>query len=71
MFIAGSDTTAAVIRITMLHILGNPRIYQRLKQEITTAVNTGRISTPISNAQAKQLPYLQVRVLSLLLPLAT
>lgn len=59
--IAGSDTTATAIRTTVLYIISTPRVYQRLKAEIGTALASGNISSPISNAQSKQLPYLQVR----------
>ncbi|KAI2469670.1 cytochrome P450 [Annulohypoxylon bovei var. microspora] len=59
MFVAGSDTTASAIRATLLHILSIPRVYQRMKDEITLAVNEGRVSSPITQAEAKELPYLQ------------
>ncbi|XXG95666.1 hypothetical protein Hte_001935 [Hypoxylon texense] len=60
MFVAGSDTTAAAIKITMLYILAVPRVYQRLKNEIVAAIQEGRVSRIITNAEAKELPYLQV-----------
>lgn len=60
MFVAGSDTTAASIKITMLYILAAPRVYQRLKDEIAAAVREGKASKLITNAEAKELPYLQV-----------
>lgn len=60
MFVAGSDTTAAAIKITMLHILAVPRVYLRLKDEIAAALREGRVSKVITNAEAKELPYLQV-----------
>lgn len=59
MFIAGSDTTAAAMKITMLHILSTPRVYGRLKAEISTALRAGRASSPITIAEARELPYLQ------------
>lgn len=62
MFIAGSDTTAAVIRVAMLHILSNPRVYHRLKEEIRTTIKDGKVSSPITNTEGKTLPYLQVSV---------
>ncbi|KAK7956251.1 uncharacterized protein PG986_005473 [Apiospora aurea] len=55
--LAGSDTTAVVIRTTMLHIITAPRVYQRLKQNIKAAGVDG--SSPISNEQAKSLSYFQ------------
>ncbi|ROW01244.1 hypothetical protein VMCG_05973 [Cytospora schulzeri] len=59
MFIAGSDTTSAAMRITMLHILSTPRVYQRLKSEVATALCSGTISSPIKQSDARNLPYLQ------------
>ena len=62
MFVAGSDTTAAVMRITLFHIISSPPVYRRLKAEIASAVRDGRASSPITNAEARELPYLQVRM---------
>ena len=58
--IAGSDTTATAIRSTLLHILTAPRVYNALKSEIFAAIRAGQISDPITNEEAKTLPYLQV-----------
>ncbi|ORY68234.1 cytochrome P450 [Pseudomassariella vexata] len=57
--VAGSDTTATAIRSTMLHIISTPRVYQRLKAEIKDAVESGKVSSPITMGQAKNLPYFQ------------
>ncbi|KAI0025220.1 cytochrome P450 [Xylariomycetidae sp. FL0641] len=59
MFIAGSDTTAMVIRITLLHLLATPTAYARLRAEVAAAVREGRASRPITDKEARQLPYLQ------------
>ncbi|KAF4451645.1 hypothetical protein F53441_5324 [Fusarium austroafricanum] len=59
MFVAGSDTTASAIRFTMFYIMSCPRVYQKLKQEIRMAIREGRVSSPITVAQARELPYLQ------------
>ncbi|KAF4950149.1 hypothetical protein FSARC_13292 [Fusarium sarcochroum] len=59
MFVAGSDTTASVLRVTMLYVLASPQVYLRLKQEISTATSEGRASNPITNAESKCLSYLQ------------
>ncbi|KAI0888215.1 cytochrome P450 [Annulohypoxylon maeteangense] len=59
MFVAGSDTTASAIRATLLHIFSIPRVYQRLKDEIRSAVVEGGVSHPITQAEARELPYLQ------------
>ncbi|GJC86193.1 cytochrome P450 monooxygenase lolP1 [Colletotrichum liriopes] len=56
---AGSDTTATAIRTTFLYTMTSPRTYHTLKQEITTAINEGRISSPITYEEGKKLPYLQ------------
>jgi cytochrome P450 len=60
MFIAGSDTTASAIRVTMLYVMSTPRVYQKLKDEIRTAIREGRASKPITAAESRELPYLQV-----------
>ena len=60
MLIAGSDTTASAIRVTMLYVMSTPRVYQKLKDEIRTAIREGRASSPITAAESRELPYLQV-----------
>lgn len=60
MVVAGSETTASVIRVTVLHIMSAPLVYNRLKQEIKEALNDGRVThQPIRIEEAKRLPYLQ------------
>ncbi|KAK7923377.1 Fumagillin dodecapentaenoate synthase [Apiospora marii] len=59
MVIAGSDTTASVVRSTMLHLMSSPRIYNKLKQIIRQAVDEGRASSPIKFEEAKKISYLQ------------
>lgn len=66
--IAGSDTTATAIRSTVLFVITNPGVYQRLKREISRSLALGTASSPITNAQSKSLPYLQVSSLPLPLP---
>lgn len=56
---AGSDTTATALQGTMLYLLSNPTAYSRLKSEIATGIREGRISSPITDKEARQLPYLQ------------
>lgn len=60
MIIAGSDTTASVMRILMLCLLSTPRVYARLKAEIEGAQKNG-VSEPITVEQARSIPYLHVR----------
>lgn len=60
MIVAGSETTASVIRCTVLHIMSAPMVYNRLKQEIKAALSEGRVAhQPIRIDEAKRLPYLQ------------
>ena len=57
---AGSDTTATAIRVILLHIITNPRVYTALSSEIhTTLFWSAFYSRTITDAQAKSLPYLQ------------
>ncbi|KAH7308298.1 cytochrome P450 86A1 [Rhexocercosporidium sp. MPI-PUGE-AT-0058] len=57
---AGTDTTATAIRMTLFNLMTNPDAYQKLHTEINTAIRERRItSSPITDAEAKQLPYLQ------------
>ncbi|EON97694.1 putative pisatin demethylase protein [Phaeoacremonium minimum UCRPA7] len=57
--IAGSDTTATAIRTTLLYLIASPLAYGKLTQEIRTAASEGRLSNPITDAEARTLPYLQ------------
>ncbi|KAJ6441509.1 benzoate 4-monooxygenase cytochrome P450 [Purpureocillium lavendulum] len=61
--IAGSDTTATAIRSTILFIITSPYVYVRLQNEIDTAVKEGRISEPITHAEAQAFEYLQAVIL--------
>lgn len=58
--IAGGDTSAAVLRSTMLQLILAPHAYAKLKREIKQAVEKGQISSPITNEQSLKLPYTQV-----------
>jgi cytochrome P450 len=53
--VAGSDSSALAIRATLLYIITNPRIQSKLLQEISDA----SVSNPITDAEARNLPYLQ------------
>ncbi|CAN8102785.1 unnamed protein product [Discula destructiva] len=57
--LAGNDTTAAAIRMTMLCLMTNPRVYSKLKATVRDAVRDGTISNPIKQEEAKKIPYLQ------------
>lgn len=43
----------------MLHIITSPLVYQKLQTEIDLAIAEARVSSPISDAEARRLPYLQ------------
>ncbi|EON62757.1 hypothetical protein W97_01982 [Coniosporium apollinis CBS 100218] len=57
--LAGSDTTATGIRTTMLFLITNPSVLAKLRSEIDSAMRDNRISSPITDAEARNLPYLQ------------
>ncbi|KAK1446883.1 cytochrome P450 [Colletotrichum cuscutae] len=61
--IAGSDTTAASLRIIMLYLLTHARVYAKLQAEIDVYVRDGQIgSRPsgiVSDAENRRMPYLQ------------
>ncbi|KAH8165108.1 hypothetical protein CIB48_g3138 [Xylaria polymorpha] len=59
---AGSETSAMMIRGTLLHLMSSPVIYQKLKQEIRDEIAAGRISNPVTNEEAKSLEYMQAVV---------
>lgn len=59
--LAGSDTTAAAIRVILLYVMSNPRVYTKLQAEIDETVQSGTApASPaiISDAEARKLPYL-------------
>lgn len=61
--IAGSETTATAIQATLLHTITSPTAYPRLQAEIDAAQKDGRISSPVTNAEAQSLEYLQAVIL--------
>ncbi|RYP01151.1 hypothetical protein DL765_010874 [Monosporascus sp. GIB2] len=56
---AGTETSITTIRGILMNLMTSPRVYQRLKREIADGLRDGRISSPIKNSEAKDLPYLQ------------
>ncbi len=60
--VAGSDTTATTIRVMMLSLLSSPVAYARLQEEIDKGIRTGNISSPVTDAEARRLPYLQAAI---------
>lgn len=58
--LAGADSAATCIRMTLLFLLTNPSTYARLREEVRKAMDVNRISTPVvRNQEAMDLPYLQ------------
>lgn len=54
---AGSETTATVMRMTLLSLLASPPVYHALKAEVRAT----HVAEPvITMAQARELPYLRV-----------
>lgn len=60
--IAGSDTTAIAIKMTVAYIAHNPRVSTLLQEEIQSAIRDGRLSQPGTSEQTLRLPYLQAVV---------
>lgn len=57
--VAGSDTSAGTLRAVMLGVLTNPSVYRKLQAEIDGGIDAGKISSPIKDAESRQLPFLQ------------
>ncbi|KAK1831157.1 cytochrome P450 [Podospora conica] len=57
-FIAGSDSTANTITLTLFHLLTNPGKYQKLREEVDPVSSHGP-NDIIPDSVAKNLPYLQ------------
>jgi cytochrome P450 len=57
--IAGGDTSAGTLRAVMISILTTPTSYRKLQVEIDDGIKAGKISSPIRDSEARQLPYLQ------------
>ncbi|KAI4865389.1 cytochrome P450 [Hypoxylon rubiginosum] len=57
--LAGSDSTGNAIRSMMLAVVSSPQTYRKLQEELDEADAKGTISSPITLAEAKKLPYLQ------------
>ncbi|KAI1394022.1 cytochrome P450 [Hypoxylon trugodes] len=57
--VAGTDSTATGIRMTLLLLVTNPAAYNKLRSEIDDAILRGDVSSPIKDPEARKLPYLQ------------
>ena len=56
---AGSDTTAVSLSSVLYHLLRNPTCREKLQKEIQDFASEGKISDPVTFAEAQQMPYLQ------------
>ncbi|QDS74791.1 hypothetical protein FKW77_002041 [Venturia effusa] len=56
---AGSDTSATIIRAGFLNMLTSPTILARVRAEIDEGIANGHISSPIKDVEARKLTYLQ------------
>lgn len=56
--VAGSDTSAGTIRAVILNVLTNPHIYKSMQDEINAHVEAGVVLSPITDAEARNMPYL-------------
>jgi cytochrome P450 len=56
---AGSDTSATVIRVVFLYVITSPHIHSKLRTEIDNGIRDELISAPIRDSEARKLPYLQ------------
>ncbi len=45
--------------MTLLYLIGNPPAYRRLLAELDGAIDEGRVSSPVTDTEARALPYLQ------------
>lgn len=57
--VTGSDTTATALRVTMLYVITSPQIYFKLQAEIDNGIRENRISSPVTDAEARNLPFLE------------
>lgn len=57
--VAGTDTTATGLKTIMLHVMTRPEIYRTLQTEIEEGLSQELISSPVKDAEARRLPFLQ------------
>lgn len=46
----------------MLYLMSAPPAYRALQAEIDEGIKAGNISDPVTNAEANEMPYLQVSI---------
>lgn len=56
---AGSDSTASTMQSFFWHLLNSPQAYKALLAELDTAQAHGKLSDPVTYAEAQDLPYFQ------------
>lgn len=56
---AGSDTTGISLSAIVWYLYRSPEKLAKLREELDIAASEGRISNPVTFAEAQQLPYLQ------------
>ncbi|EXA30606.1 hypothetical protein FOVG_18026 [Fusarium oxysporum f. sp. pisi HDV247] len=56
---AGSDTTAISLSSALYYLYRHPRALSKLRREIDTLAEEGRISDPVTFQEAQAMPYLQ------------
>lgn len=60
--LAGSDTTAIALRSIIHNLITSPMCYNKLLREIDEWQEAGRLSDPVKESEARQMPYLQAVV---------
>jgi cytochrome P450 len=56
---AGSDTSATIIRVVFLYLMTSPSMQTKVRAEIDDGIKNGQISSPIKDSEARNLTYLQ------------
>ena len=56
---AGSDTTSIALTSVIYNCIKYPNVWKKLKDELRTAAESGKISSPILFEETQRLPYLQ------------
>src|ERR1700685_1076014 len=54
---AGSDTTGIALRAILYYVIRDPRVDQKLVEEIDTFANDQKISDPITYSESLTMPY--------------
>jgi cytochrome P450 len=56
---AGSDTSATIIRVVFLYVITSPLLLSKLRKELDDAIRDGHVSSPIRDSEGRQLRFLQ------------